>query len=208
MVFRRESSKLQARTGKCDAEGWRIRKNGGIFWASVVVEAIRDPTGELLGFAKITRDLTEKRNTDEQLRQAQKMEAIGQLTGGIAHDFNNLLLVISGNIETLLRHLPEPGGRLERLGNAALRASTRAATLTHRLLAFARRQTLVPTSLSANTLITGMSEMLRRTLGESIVIETVLGGGLWRTSVDGNHLEGSLLNLASMRAMQCRKAAN
>ena len=124
------------------------------------------------------------------------MEAIGQLTGGIAHDFNNLLLVISGNIETLLRHLPEPGGRLERLGNAALRASTRAATLTHRLLAFARRQTLVPTSLPANTLITGMSEMLRRTLGESIVIETVLGGGLWRTSVDANHLEGSLLNLA------------
>ena len=185
-----------ARTGKCDAEGWRVRKNGGIFWASVVVEAIRDPTGELLGFAKITRDLTEKRNTDEQLRQAQKMEAIGQLTGGIAHDFNNLLLVISGNIETMLRHLPEPGGRLERLGNAALRASTRAATLTHRLLAFARRQTLVPTSLSANTLIAGMSEMLRRTLGENIVIETVLGGGLWRTSVDANHLEGSLLNLA------------
>ena len=185
-----------ARTGKCDAEGWRVRKNGGVFWASVVVAAIRDPKGELLGFAKITRDLTEKRNIDEQLRQAQKMEAIGHLTGGIAHDFNNLLLVISGNIETLLRHLPEPGGRLERLGNAALRASTRAATLTHRLLAFARRQTLVPTSLSANTLITGMSEMLRRTLGESIVIETVLGGGLWRTSVDGNHLEGSLLNLA------------
>jgi PAS domain S-box-containing protein len=188
--------KAAARTGKYDGEGWRVRKNGNIFWAGVVVEAIRDPAGELLGFAKITRDLTEKRSTDEQLRQAQKMEAIGQLTGGIAHDFNNLLLVISGNIETLLRHLPEPRGQLERLGNAALRASTRAATLTHRLLSFARRQPLVPTSLSANTLIAGMSEMLRRTLGENIVIETVLGGGLWPTSVDANHLEGSLLNLA------------
>jgi signal transduction histidine kinase len=109
------------------------------------------------------------------------MEAIGQLTGGIAHDFNNLLLVVSGNIETLLRRLPEGGDQLERLGNAALRASTRAATLTHRLLAFARRQTLAPTSLSANTLIAGMSEMLRRTLGEDVVIETVFRGGLWPT---------------------------
>jgi PAS domain S-box-containing protein len=186
-----------ARTGKSEAEGWRLRKDGSAFWASVVVEAIREPTGELLGFAKITRDLTEQRRAEELLRQAQKMEAIGQLTGGIAHDFNNLLLVISGHIEALLRHLPESAGENpRRSANAALRASGRAAVLTHRLLAFARRQALNPQSLSLNTMITGMSEMLRRTLGESVVIETVLGGGLWLTFVDPNQLEGSLLNLA------------
>jgi PAS domain S-box-containing protein len=95
-----------ARTGKSEAEGWRLRKDGSAFWASVVVEAIREPTGELLGFAKVTRDLTEQRRAEELLRQAQKMDAIGQLTGGIAHDFNNLLLVISGHVEALLRHLP------------------------------------------------------------------------------------------------------
>ena len=186
-----------ARTGKSEAEGWRLRKDGSAFWASVVVAAIREPTGELLGFAKITRDLTEQRRAEELLRHAQKMEAIGQLTGGIAHDFNNLLLVISGHLEALLRHLPESAGEnLRRSANAALRASGRAAVLTHRLLAFARRQPLNPQSISLNTMITGMSEMLRRTLGESVVIETVLGGGLWLTFVDPNQLEGSLLNLA------------
>jgi PAS domain S-box-containing protein len=186
-----------ARTGKSEAEGWRVRKDGSIFWASVVVEAIRDPVGTLLGFAKITRDLTEQRQAEEQLRQAQKMEAIGQLTGGIAHDFNNLLMVISGHVESLLRHLPENvDENLRRSANAALRASDRAAVLTHRLLAFARRQALDPQSLSLNTMITGMYEMLRRTLGERVEIETVLGNGLWATFVDPNQLEGSLLNLA------------
>jgi PAS domain S-box-containing protein len=185
------------RAGKHEAEGWRVRKDGSTFWASVVIEAIRAPTGQLLGFAKVTRDLTEKRHAEEQLRQVQKMEAIGQLTGGIAHDFNNLLMVISGNVETLLRHLPESiDQNLRRSANTALDAAGRAAVLTHRLLAFARRQALDPRSLSVNTLISGMSEMLRRTLGESIVIETVLGGGLWRSFVDANHLEGALLNLA------------
>jgi PAS domain S-box-containing protein len=182
--------------GKHEAEGWRVRKDGSTFWASVVIEAIRAPAGQLLGFAKVTRDLTEKRRAEAQLQQAQKMEAIGQLTGGIAHDFNNLLMVISGNVETLLRHLPEDiDQNLRRSANTALDAAGRAAVLTHRLLAFARRQALDPRSLSVNTLISGMSEMLRRTLGESIVIETVLGGGLWRSFVDANHLEGALLNL-------------
>jgi len=183
-------------TGKHEAEGWRVRKDGSTFWAGVVIEAIRAPTGQLLGFAKVTRDLTEKRHAEAQLRQSQKMEAIGQLTGGIAHDFNNLLMVISGNVETLLRHFPESiDQNLRRSANTALDAAGRAAVLTNRLLAFARRQALDPRSLSVNTLISGMSEMLRRTLGESIVIETVLGGGLWRSFVDANHLEGALLNL-------------
>jgi PAS domain S-box-containing protein len=186
-----------ASKGKFEAEGWRVRKGGSRFWASVVVHAILDRQGQLLGFSKVTHDLTEKRAAEEKLRQAQKMEAIGQLTGGIAHDFNNLLTVISGNMETLQRRLSQGGeDRLLRFVNSALLASSRAAVLTHHLLAFARRQPLDPKLVSANTLLTGVSEMLRRTLGETISIETVLAGGVWTTFVDANQLENSLLNLA------------
>jgi PAS domain S-box-containing protein len=183
--------------GKYEGEGWRVRKNGERFWASVVVEAIRDPSGALLGFAKVTRDLTERRAVEEQLRQSQKMEAIGQLTGGVAHDFNNLLTVISGNMEALQRRLSNPDeGHLDRFVNAALHASSRAAALTHQLLAFSRRQPLQPTVVSANTLISGMSDMVRRVLPENITIETVLAGGIWQTFADANQLENCLLNLA------------
>jgi signal transduction histidine kinase/CheY-like chemotaxis protein len=185
-----------AQAGRGETEGWRTRKDGTVFWANVVITAIRDQTGALLGFAKITRDLTERRNNEEQMRQAQKMEAVGQLTGGVAHDFNNLLTVILGNIETIVRRLPETAGDLRRSANAALRGATRATVLTQRLLAFARRQALEPASLSLNDLMTGMSEMLRRTLGESVVIETVLGAGLWSAFVDANQLENAVLNLA------------
>ncbi len=174
-----------------------MRKDGSRFWASVVINAIHDPAGRLLGFAKVTRDLTEKRETEARLRQAQKMEAVGQLTGGVAHDFNNLLTVISGNIEALQRRLPEGAdNNLRRLTNSALRGAERAALLTRQLLAFSRRQPLEPKSLSVDALITGMSELLRRTLGAGITIETVLAGGLWRVFADGNQLESSLVNLA------------
>ena len=151
----------------------------------------------MLGFAKVTRDLTEKRAAEEQLRQAQKMEAIGQLTGGIAHDFNNLLTVISGNLETLnvgFRIAADSG--LYRFVNSAQHGASRAAHLTHQLLAFSRRQALEPKSVSVNALITHLSELLRRTLPESIAIEIVLTGGVWSTYVDANQLENSLLNLA------------
>jgi len=185
------------RTGKFESEGWRVRKDGSTFWANAIVNAINDPEGKLLGFAKVTRDLTERRAAEERLRQTQKMEAVGQLTGGIAHDFNNLLMVISGNIEALQRRLPRGAeDNLRQLTDAALRGTTRAALLTHQLLAFSRRQPLEPKEISVNTLITSISEMLRRTLGESILIETVLGGGLWPTFVDSNQLESALLNLA------------
>jgi PAS domain S-box-containing protein len=184
-------------TGKYEAEGWRMRKDGSKFWASVVINAIHDPAGRLLGFAKVTRDLTEKRETEERLRQVQKMEAVGQLTGGVAHDFNNLLTVISGNIEALQRRLPEGAdNNLRRLTDSALRGAERAALLTRQLLAFSRRQPLEPKSLSVNALIAGMSELLRRALGETIAIETVLAGGLWPIFADANQLESSLLNLA------------
>jgi PAS domain S-box-containing protein len=183
------------RTGKYEAEGWRCRKDGTTFMANVVINAIRDASGRLLGFAKITRDITEKKAAEEQLRQAQKMEAVGQLTGGVAHDFNNLLTVIMGNLEHLDRIL-QPAQSTQRIIAAALRAASRAALLTHRLLAFSRRQPLMPEVLWANKLVAGISELLRRTLGESILIETVLAGGLWPTLADGNQLENALINLA------------
>ncbi len=186
-----------ASTGKFEGEGWRVRKDGTRFWANVVIEAIRDEQGTLIGFAKVTRDMTEKRAAEERLRQAQKMEAIGQLTGGVAHDFNNLLTVISGNLEALQRRLSERGDQhLQRMVNSAMLASSRAAILTHQLLAFSRRQPLQPKSISINTLITGMAEMVRRILPENIAIETVLAGGIWPTFVDANQLENALLNLA------------
>jgi PAS domain S-box-containing protein len=183
------------RTGKYEAEGWRCRKDGTTFMANVVINAIRHTSGRLLGFAKITRDITEKKAAEEQLRQAQKMEAVGQLTGGVAHDFNNLLTVIMGNLEHLDRIL-QPAQSTQRIIAAALRAASRAALLTHRLLAFSRRQPLMPEVLWANKLVAGISELLRRTLGESILIETVLAGGLWPTLADGNQLENALINLA------------
>ena len=138
--------------------------------------------------------------TEEALRQAQKMEAVGQLTGGVAHDFNNLLTAICGGVDTLQRLLPpELGPNQDRIRRAVRMIDVggqRAATLTQRLLAFARRQALDPRPLDANKLVAGMSELLRRTLGERVAIETVLAGGLWRTMADSNQLENALLNLA------------
>jgi PAS domain S-box-containing protein len=188
---------LARANGKFESEGWRIRKDGSRFWASVVLHAIRDEEGQLLGFAKVTRDLTERRAAEEQLRQAQKMEAVGQLTGGIAHDFNNLLTIISGNLETLQRRMPKrEDSSLQRYISSALQGASRAALLTHQLLAFSRRQALDPKSVSVNSLITRTSELLRRTLPEDISIETVLAGGVWNAFVDANQLENCLLNLA------------
>ena len=185
------------RTGKFEAEGWRVRKDGTRFWANVLIDAIRDDAGELIGFAKVTRDMTERRAVEERLRQAQKMEAIGQLTGGVAHDFNNLLTVIFGNLETLQRRLPEKDDDdLRRLVEGAIRGATRAAQLTHRLLAFSRRQPLEPKPVNLNRLVAAASELLQRTLGERVAVETVLGAGLWWVQVDPSQLESALLNLA------------
>jgi PAS domain S-box-containing protein len=194
----------QARqNGRYEAEGWRVRKDGTRFWASAVIDAIRDDDGELIGFAKITRDLTERRATQlqleqsrEQLFQAQKMEAVGQLTGGLAHDFNNLLTGISGSLELLRMRLAQ--GRmadLDRYIASAQGATSRAASLTHRLLAFARRQTLDPKPSNANKLIAGMEDLIQRTVGPAIKLETVLGIGTWPILCDPNQLESAILNL-------------
>ena len=188
-----------AETGKYESEGWRVRKDGSKFWASAVVNAIKDSDGRLLGFAKITRDLTDRRAADERAKQAQKMESIGQLTGGVAHDFNNLLTIIIGNLETVQRHLLTPPADIERLRRSAdnaMRGARRAESLTQRLLAFSRQQPLDPKPVDVGRLVSGMSDMLRRTLGEQVAVETVVGGGLWRAHVDPNQLELAILNLA------------
>jgi PAS domain S-box-containing protein len=145
---------------------------------------------------RVAQEVAERMRAEEALRQAQKMEAVGQLTGGIAHDFNNLLTIILGNIELLQRRLPEGNDRLRRAADHAMEATRRAAALTHRLLAFSRRQPLDPKPIDPNKLVAGMSELLRRTLGETVVLETVLAGGLWRTQADPNQLENAILNLA------------
>jgi PAS domain S-box-containing protein len=144
------------REGRFEAEGWRVRKDGSRFWASVIIDPIRDDQGELVGFAKVTRDLTEKRAIEEQLRQSQKMEAIGQLTGGLAQNFNNLLTGISGSLEMMqVRMAQGRAAEFDRYLIAAQGAVKRAAALTHRLLAFSRRQTLDPRPTGVNSSLAG-----------------------------------------------------
>jgi PAS domain S-box-containing protein len=144
----------------------------------------------------IARDITQDKAREEQLRQSQKMEVVGQLTGGVAHDFNNLLTIIMGSLELLQRNLATADARTIRRVDAAMDGARRAAALTHRLLAFSRRQPLAPESIDANRLLAGMSDMLYRTLGESIAIEIVAGAGLWPAMADSNQLENAILNLA------------
>jgi PAS domain S-box-containing protein len=150
----------------------------------------------IVGAIAFVRDVTEQRRMEEALRQSQKMEVIGQLTGGVAHDFNNLLTVIMGNIDALRRHIGVAGSEAHEILERAMRGATRAAALTQRLLAFSRRQPLAPQALNLNRLVAGTSELLQRTLGERIDVETVLAGGLWWISADANQLESALLNLA------------
>jgi signal transduction histidine kinase/ActR/RegA family two-component response regulator len=158
--------------------------------------ALRHTRREALALAQLREEIARRETAEDQLRQAQKMEALGRLTGGVAHDFNNLLTIVIGSLDMLLRRwaAPEPG--LARLARNALDGARRAAALTARLLAFARRQPLDPKPVDANHLVAATSELFRRTLGESIKIETVLAGGLWQTFVDAHQLEAALLNVA------------
>jgi PAS domain S-box-containing protein len=190
------------REGKFEGEGWRVRKNGERFWAQVVVDAVRGPDGELIGFAKVTRDITERReaqqaleNARERVLQAQKMEAIGQLTGGVAHDFNNLLTAILGSLELLQRRIPNELPQLMRLVDNAVRGAQRGAALTQRMLAFARRQELNFEPVDIPALVRGMTELLERSIGPTITIETRFPLGLSRVTADPNQLEMALLNL-------------
>jgi PAS domain S-box-containing protein len=144
----------------------------------------------------VARDITAERERAEQLRQSQKMEVVGQLTGGVAHDFNNLLTIILGSLESLIRGATGLDPGILRRAEAAMEAARRAASLTHRLLAFSRRQPLQPQPLDINRLLAGMSDMLHRTLGESYEIEIAGAAGLWRALADANQLENAILNLA------------
>ena len=193
------------RDGRYEAEGWRVRKDGSRFWALVIIDPIYDDNRALVGFAKVTRDITERvesqrrlKETQEQLAAAQKMEAIGQLSGGIAHDFNNLMMIVLGNLETAQRQTKQlpPSGSLQRALNNALRGAQRASALTSRLLAFSRRQPLDPKPIEVNKFVTGAVDFLQRSLGETIEIEAIGGAGLWRIEADPNQLESALVNLA------------
>src|SRR5215471_16953211 len=194
-----ETAKLE---GRYEAEGWRVRNDGSRFWVNAVIYPIRNRAGNLTGFVKVIRDITERLQQEHALEQArnaalqsQKMEAVGQLTGGVAHDFNNLLTSILGTADLLNQRDDLPEDVKAHL-SSIIRSADRGASLTQRLLAFSRRQALEPRQLDVNRLVGGMSDLLRRTLGESVSIETILAGGLWKTSVDPNQLENALLNLA------------
>ena len=191
------------REGKYEREAWRVRKDGSPFWASVVLDPIFDESGKHIGFAKITRDITERKKAQEQLEetqaslvQSQKLQALGELTGGIAHDFNNLMTVIAGSADFLLRKpdLPDEKRRqyLEAIGETADRAST----LTNHLLAFGRRQPIKPEVLDLNVRLDAIADMLARTLGSVIHIELDLQPGAARVEVDAAQLETAILNAA------------
>jgi len=150
--------------------------------------------------ARVTEAVAERLKAEEALRQSQKMEAIGQLTGGVAHDFNNLLTVMIGGVDAIVRQverLPKSPeiARIRRSADMALHGARRAATLTARLLAFARRQPLAPKVIEPNRLISGLADLLQRTLGETVTLETVSGAGLWRALADPSELENALVNL-------------
>jgi PAS domain S-box-containing protein len=151
--------------------------------------------GRAIGVCSIDADVTEQKRTEAQLRQAQKMEAVGQLTGGVAHDFNNLLAVMSGNVELLAEGIGD-NERLHNLTRRALTAVERGAALTQRLLAFSRRQTLQPKAVKLNRLVAGMTDLLRRALGETVDVAAFGADDLWTCEVDPGQMENVLLNLA------------
>ena len=177
------------------------RKDGTEFPVEISLSPFRREES-VFAFGAV-RDITERRQREKELEQsqaalaqAQKMEAVGQLTGGIAHDFNNLLTVIQGSIELVMRRANRLDPETTRLLGLAISAGERGAALTHRLLAFSRQQSLSPQHIDINRHVSGISDLIRRTLGEAIAIGTVLAGGLWHCFVDPNQLESALLNIA------------
>ncbi len=187
------------RDGRYESEGWRMRKDGTRFWAHVIIDAIYNDDKQLLGFAKITRDLTEKKQAEEALEQAQralfqsqKMESIGQLTGGVAHDFNNLLSVLASGLEVL--SMTRPGADAKTL-DSMRRAIDRGATLTQQLLAFARQQPLQPETRSINRIISGFESVLRRAGHSGVEFEMNLDPQTGSAVVDTARFESALLNL-------------
>ncbi|HDY5313617.1 TPA: PAS domain S-box protein [Pseudomonas aeruginosa] len=191
------------REGRFEKEGWRVRKDGSRFWANVVIDPIRDSDGRLIGFAKVTRDITHRIEAERELErarqelfQAQKMESLGHLTGGVAHDFNNLLTVIIGSLGLLKKRLPGDQRTADLLQNA-LEAAQRGANLTQRMLSFARKQRLDPQPCAIPDLLRGMTDLLIHSLGPSVSIETRFPLDLDLGLTDANQLELSIINLAT-----------
>jgi PAS domain S-box-containing protein len=187
--------------GRYEEEGWRVRKDGTFFWASVVIDPIREGD-TLVGFAKITRDITERREAQlrleqmqAQLAESQKLDALGQLTGGVAHDFNNLLMIISGSIHTLKQGIGENPRGLRAL-TAIEAAAKRGAALTSQLLTFARRQSVNPESINVAERIDAMREVLDTGVGGAVALQFDVDHRVWHVIADVAELETALVNLA------------
>jgi len=188
--------------GKYETEAWRVRKDGSHFWASVLIDPIYDEGGTLSGFAKITRDISDKKRAQEELEeartalfQAQKMQALGELTGGVAHDFNNLITVVRGSAEMLKRGDLSLAKR-ERYLDAIIETAERAAALTSHMLAFGRRQALKPQVIDLNVRLDALADVLGRMLGSHIEVKLDLSADLMRVEADPAQLESALLNAA------------
>jgi PAS domain S-box-containing protein len=189
--------------GKFEAEGWRIRKDGSRFWASVVIDPIRDDNGTLIGFAKITRDITERRRAQEALEearqalfQAQKMEAVGQLTGGMAHDFNNLLQAMSGCLQLVGRRAGHVAG-VQKILDSGRQAVDRGTRVIRQLMAFSRHQSQQPEAFDVRDRLLSMRAFLDRALRADIQLEFDLEPGLWPAMADPVQFELAVLNLAT-----------
>ena len=191
-----------AEEGRFEGQGWRLRKDGRRFWAHVIIDPIRDSSGAIAGFAKITRDLTDQHEAERErdearqaLLQSQKLEALGQLTGGVAHDFNNLLMAIIGGLDLVRKRLPEDP-KITPLVDNALQAAHRGASLTQRMLAFARRQPLDLRPVDTRALVRGIADMLKRSLGSGVGIRMRFAADLRPALTDPHQLESALVNLA------------
>ena len=189
-----------AATGRFEAEGQRVRKDGSRFWANVVIDAIHDDRGDLIGFAKITRDITERRaaqaaleHAQAQLAQAQKMEALGQLTGGVAHDFNNLLMVVSGHAQALLGRLTD--SKSVRSLEAIQTAASRGEALTRQLLTFSRRQAMNPKTVELGKTIAAFHDVLASSARGNIELRLNIPTGTWPIAIDIPEFELALVNL-------------
>jgi len=197
-----------AHEGRFEAEGWRVRKDGSLFWANVIIDPIRDEDGNLAGFAKITRDITEQREArialeraQAQRDHAQKMEALGQLTGGVAHDFNNLLMIVSGHMQTI-RKLVAQDPKGMRAAEAIELAAKRGESLTRQLLSFSRRQTLNPVVVGIGERIEAVHAMLASSIGASAKLVTDIPPDTWPVEIDISEFELALINIA----LNCRDA--
>jgi PAS domain S-box-containing protein len=192
--------RIACEQGRYEEDGWRVRKDGTFFWASVVIDPIHED-GKLVGFAKITRDITERREAQlkleqmhQQLAESQKLDALGQLTGGVAHDFNNLLMVISGSLHTLKKAV---GGdpKCQRAISAIEGATKRGASLTSQLLTFARRQSVNPQVIDVAERIDAVREVLDTGVGSAVTLQFDVAKGVWPVMVDVAEFETALVNL-------------